>query len=134
MRSPMQKITGTFEVNLSPLDFNHDSANDIKLSRLNIDKTFNGDLSASSKGEMISAVTTVKGSAGYVALEQVTGQLLGKEGSFVLMHYGTMDQGKQKLILEVVPDSGTGELEGLKGQMQIIIKDGQHFYEFVFEL
>ena len=134
MKSPKQKITGTFEVKMSPLEYNHASVNDIKLSRFNLDKAFHGDLEATSKGEMISAVTTVKGSAGYVALEQVSGQLLGKEGSFVLMHYGTMDKGAQKLILEVVPDSATGELTGLKGEMQIIIKDGQHFYEFVFEL
>lgn len=134
MRSTVQKISGTFEVNLTPLDYNHQSVNDVKLSRLNLDKSFHGDLEATSKGEMISAVTTVKGSAGYVALEQVSGKLLGKEGSFVLMHYGTMDKGQQKLILEVVPDSGTDDLTGLKGQMQIIIKDGQHHYEFVFEL
>jgi len=51
---------------------------------MSIDKQFNGDLEATSKGEMLSAMTDVKGSAGYVAIERVSGTLHGRGGTFVL--------------------------------------------------
>jgi hypothetical protein len=128
------KITGKFDVTLSPLDFYAKGENGVNLGRMSIDKSFHGELEATSKGEMLSAMTSTKGSAGYVAIEQVIGSLLGKKGSFVLQHFGTMDKGKDRLVLEVVPDSGTGELTGLAGTMSINIEDGQHFYEFEYEL
>ena len=106
----------------------------VNLGRMSIDKQFKGALEAISKGEMLSAMTSVKGSAGYVAIEQVTGVLSGKKGSFVLQHFGTMRQGSDRLILEVVPDSGSGELTGLTGTMAIKIEDAQHLYEFKYEL
>lgn len=106
----------------------------VQLARFALDKTYEGDLSASSQGEMLSAMTTVQGSAGYVAIEQVTGTLNGKQGSFVLQHFGTMRQGDSYLKLEVVPDSGSGELQGLTGTMGIRIEDGQHFYDFEYKI
>ena len=127
------KITGEFEVSLSPIDFSLEGKNGINFGRMLLDKKFHGELEATSKGEMLSAMTPVKGSAGYVAMEHVEGTLKGKEGSFVLQHFGTMDKGKNNLILEVVPDSGTGRLTGLSGKMAIIIKDGKHFYEIEYE-
>jgi|TARA_R100000963_G_C4644103_1_gene107894 hypothetical protein len=128
------KVTGKFEVKLNPIDGYAEGKGGITLNRMSIDKTFHGDLDATSKGEMLSAMTPVKGSAGYVAMEQVTGKLSGKRGGFVLQHFGIMDKGNDRLVLEVVPDSGTDELEGLTGKMSINIKDGKHFYEFEYEL
>ncbi len=128
------KISGEFEVGLKPIDSYAQGTDGISIGRMSIDKTFFGELEATSKGEMLSAMTSVKGSAGYVALEQVTGTLSGSKGSFVLQHFGTMTKTESKLILEVVPDSGTGELVGLTGIMNIIIKDKKHFYEFEYEL
>lgn len=128
------KVNGEFEVNLTPLDYTHPAKNGISLGRMSIDKTFRGALEAESKGEMISAMTTTKGSAGYVAIEQVSGKLEGKSGSFVLQHFGTMKEGKDRLILEVVPDSGTDELKGISGKMAIKIENGKHFYEFEYKL
>lgn len=127
-------ISGTFQIKLQPIDFSTQGQDGINFGRLSIDKTFSGELEAISKGEMLSAMTTVKGSAGYVAIEQVTGTLSGKQGSFVLQHFGTMNRGQDYLLLEVVPDSGAGELIGLSGKMQIKIENGQHFYEFDYEL
>lgn len=106
----------------------------ISLGRMSIDKTFYGELEASSKGEMLSAMTPIQGSTGYVAIEQVTGSLSGMQGSFVLQHFWTMNKGKDQLILEVVPDSGSGELSGLTGEMSIKIEEGQHYYHFEYEL
>jgi hypothetical protein len=128
------KITGSFSPTLSPLETYADGQHGMKLSRMSIDKTFEGELSAKSKGEMLSAMTTEKGSAGYVAIEQVEGTLSGKKGSFILQHYGIMNKGDQRLILKVVPGSGTGELKGLTGSMAIIIEEGKHSYEFEYEL
>jgi len=79
-------------------------------------------------------MTPTQGSAGYVAIEQVNGMLAGKKGGFVLQHFGTMDRGKNRLILEVIPDSGSGELAGLSGSMTITIEDGKHYYEFEYNL
>ena len=128
------KITGKFEVELKPLEIYAQGNDEINLGRMSIDKTFSGELEARSRGEMLTAMTPVKGSAGYVAIEQVSGSLSGKRGSFVLQHFGTMDRGSDRLLLEVVPDSGTGQLSGLSGEMAIRIEDGQHYYDFEFEL
>ncbi|MAO66002.1 MAG: hypothetical protein CL666_13490 [Balneola sp.] len=127
------KISGEFNVDLNPIEAYAEGENGISLNRMSIDKTFHGELDATSKGEMLSARTPVKGSAGYVAIEQVSGALSGKKGSFVLQHFGTMDKGKDRLILEVIPDSGTDELKGLSGKMAIIIEEGKHFYEFEYQ-
>lgn len=128
------KVSGEFQVKLEPMDFSAQGAEGITLGRMSIDKTFSGALDATSKGEMLSAMTPTEGSAGYVAIEQVTGSLSGKKGSFVLQHFGTMNRGKNRLVLEVVPDSGSGELTGLSGTMLIKIESGKHFYEFEYEL
>lgn len=128
------KAVGEFEVALNPMDPYAQGFGGNTLGRLSIDKRFTGDLDAASKGEMLSAMTPVKGSAGYVAIEQVSGSLSGKTGGFVLQHFGTMSRGQDRLVLEVVPDSGTGELAGLAGKMTINIEGGQHCYEFEYEL
>jgi hypothetical protein len=101
---------------------------------MSIDKQFHGDLEGTSKGEMLAARGGVEGSAGYVALEQVTGSLHGRTGTFYLQHSGTMDRGAPTLAVTVVPDSGTGELTGLTGKMNIIIEGGAHRYEFDYTL
>jgi hypothetical protein len=124
----MTTATGIFEVKLSPQS--EDKSNGVAVGRFAIDKQFHGDLEAQSKGEMLSALTEVKGSAGYVAIERVTGKLHGSSGSFVLQHNGVMTRGAQQLTVSVVPDSGTGQLLGLTGSMTIKITDGKHSYEF----
>lgn len=120
------RASGTFEVKLSPQ--NEDSP----LSRMIIDKQFHGDLEGTSQGQMLSAVTAVTGSAGYVAIEQFTGTLAGRTGSFILQHHGLMNRGTPQLTITVVPDSGTGGLTGISGMMSIEIADGQHSYKFEY--
>lgn len=127
-------ITGKFDVKLEPLEGYSSGIEGVKLGRMSINKVFHGELSASSKGEMLSALSPVKDSAGYVALEQVSGELIGKKGTFVLQHYGRMQSSGKSLTVEVVPDSGTGELLGLKGEMEIRIEDGKHYYDFNFDI
>ena len=135
--APRQKenlmhATGPFEVKLTPQTPEPDE--DAQIARILIDKQFHGDLEATSKVHMLAFQSAVKGSAGYVALEKVTGRLHGKSGTFVLQHSGTMNRGAQELALTVVPDSGTGELEGLSGTMAIDIEGGKHSYRFDYSL
>lgn len=125
-------ISGELQVQLQPMEPYAAGSDGVSLGRMSIEKTFSGALEATSKGEMLSAFTATKGSAGYVAIEQVVGSLSGQKGSFVLQHYGTMNRGKDYLLLEVVPDSGAGELRGISGKMLIKIENGKHFYEFEY--
>jgi hypothetical protein len=102
---------------------------------MTIDKRFHGDLEAVSRGQMLATTTAVQGSAGYVAMEQVSGTLHGRTGTFVLQHTGTMTRGVPQLSVTVVPDSGTGELVGLSGRMEIkIAEGGKHSYELEYSL
>ena len=129
----MPQATGTFDVKLAPQTLANADAGPL-MGRLSINKTFSGDLQATSQGEMLSAGTAVKGSAGYVAMERVTGTLHGKSGSFVLQHSGTMNRGAPQLTVSVVPDSGTDELTGLSGTLGIQIADGRHSYVMDYEI
>lgn len=129
----MQAV-GTFEVNLQPLDSYAEGGGGITFSRMSIDKTFSGDLEGTSQGEMLSVLTDVQGSAGYVAIEQVSAVLRGKFGTFALQHFGIMDRGQSRLILEVIPESGSGELSSLTGTMTIDQSGGRHKYVFDYVL
>jgi hypothetical protein len=100
---------------------------------MSIDKTYQGDLVAAGRGEMLAFRSSIKGSAGYVAIESVTGSLKGRKGSFVLQHGSIMTRGVPEQSITVVPDSGTEELEGLSGTMTIVIIDGKHSYQFDYE-
>lgn len=133
MESVVAHAKGPFDVKVVPVTTDEDAAG-TSLGRLSLDKQFHGDLEATSTGEMLSAGTSVKGSAGYVAIERVTGSLQGRTGTFILQHNGTMTRGAPHLTITVVPDSGTGELEGLTGTMAIEITHGKHSYDFEYTL
>src|SRR6185295_13609405 len=100
------RASGTFDVKLGPqlVDDNAGGA----FGRMSIDKQFHGDLEGTSKGQMLTASTSIKDSAGYVAIEWITGTLNGRSGTFALQHSGTMTRGAPQLTITVVPDSGTG--------------------------
>jgi Protein of unknown function (DUF3224) len=128
-----RRATGPFEVKLNPQSaYNADPA--AMVARMSIDKQFHGDLEATSKGEMLTAGSGVKGSAAYVAIERVTGNLGGRAGSFALQHTGIMSRGVPSLVITVVPDSGVDGLEGLTGTMSIEIANGKHSYVLDYEL
>ena len=121
---------GPFEVKLTPQPQGEDAV----LGRLALDKAFHGDLEATSKGQMLAFSSSVKGSAGYVAMEQVVGTLHGRQGTFVLQHSGTMTRGNGELAITVVPDSGTEELSNLSGTMRIDLNAGKHAYVFEYTI
>ncbi len=130
-----QLAKGPFQVKLAPQKADNPQAEGSGHGRMSLDKQFHGELEATSQGEMLSFMSSTKGSAGYVAIEKVTGTLGGRRGSFVLQHSGTMNRGEPLLTITVVPDSGTGELTELSGSMKIIIApDGAHAYEMAYTL
>jgi hypothetical protein len=123
------RATGQFDVKVTPAPETTPG-----IARLTLDKQFHGALEATSKGEML-ASGGAQGTGGYVAMEVVTGKLAGRSGSFALQHTGTMINNDYKLIVVVVPGSGTGELAGLDGTIQILIEPGgKHSYDFNYTL
>ena len=123
---------GTFDVKMAPQT--DDKVGDPTVGRMALDKQFHGDLEGTSKGQMLAVSTDVPESAGYVAMERVNGTLHGRKGTFALQHNGVMTRGEPELSITVVPDSGTGELAELAGNMTIDIVDGKHFYELEYIL
>jgi hypothetical protein len=121
---------GTFTVDIRPLT----PAPAEGLGRFSSIKQIHGDLEATSVGEMFSAGDPKQGTAGYVAMEVVTGTLGGRRGSFALQHFATMDASGQKMQIVVAPGSGTGELKGIAGTFTIHIENGQHSYDFDYTL
>lgn len=126
------KASGTFDVNLTPQE--DSAAADSGITRLLIEKRFHGDLVGESRGQMLSSITPVSGSAGYVAQERVRGTLNGRSGEFTLQHSGLLARGAPALTVTVVPDSATGELAGLRGQLQITVTPDEHRYDFEYTL
>ncbi len=127
--SKVTRAKGTFDVKLSPLTKDNETP---AIDRMSIDKKFHGDIQGTSRGEMLSILTATEGSAGYVAIERVSGTIDGRTGTFDLQHHGIMNRGAPQLSITVVPDSGSGELKGISGRMNIDIADGKHSYDFEY--
>ena len=124
---------GSFEVKVTtepPIE----DIDGVTIARTTVDKTFAGPLDATSKVHMLGVQTKVKGSAAYAAVERVQGALEGRRGSFVVVHAASMQGGKFELRLPIAPDSGTGELSGIAGQMTIEIVEGKHLYTIDYRL
>jgi uncharacterized protein DUF3224 len=119
---------GTFEIQF--VNGPEEKIEGVSLGKRSADKQYSGDIEGSAKGEMLAALTNIKTSAGYVAIERVVGTLHGRKGTFLLQHAATMSGTMRDLSVTVVPDSGTGELVGISGKMMIHIIDGKHSYEF----
>lgn len=130
----MQQVKGTFDVRRTGQSSIDDAGEGANMARIRLEKVFHGALDATSVVEMTSVGTAIQGSAAYVAIEYVSGRLDGRIGAFALQHAGTMKRGAPALSVTVVPDSGTGELQGLVGSLAIDIVEGQHHYTFDFEL
>lgn len=133
LRGWQMQAKGTFDITMTP-QAPAEGIAAAQLGRMTLDKRYQGDLEATSLGEMLAAGTAVDGSAGYVAMERVQGRLHGREGGFVLLHRGVMDRGRPDLQVQVVPDSGTGDLVGLSGTLTIAIEQGRHHYSLDYRL
>jgi len=130
----MPRATGPFEVSLKPLPVENQPGDGTSLGRMSIEKQYHGELEGTGTGQMLTGGTAIRTSAGYVAIEQVTGSLKGRKGSFILQHTGTMNRGVPSLAIMVVPDSGSEQLEGINGTMSIKIEAGKHSYQLDYTL
>lgn len=127
------RAAGSFTVSMHPAAPT-ERAGSTTLGRMLLHKEYGGELVATGKGEMLTAVTDTKGSASYVAIEQITGVLQGRAGSFVVHHAGTMSGGVDRLSIAIVPDSGTEQLTGIAGELTLRVVDGEHRYELLYSL
>jgi len=127
----MHHAKGTFEVKVTP---QQNLTGDATQGHLLLEKQLQGDLTGTSRGQMLAANNAIEGSGGYVAIERITGTLQGRSGSFVLQHVGHMGRGQMQLTITVLPDSGTEQLQGLTGTLRIRIEQGQHYYELDYDL
>ncbi|WP_229421822.1 DUF3224 domain-containing protein [Massilia aquatica] len=125
--------SGPFEITIIPAG-TPEKEGRTATARMALDKRYAGELAASGEGTMLTAVSDVKGSAAYVAIERVSGTLAGRTGSFVLQHAGTMRGGTSQATITIVPDSGTGELSGISGSLALSVVDGKHFYALEYTL
>ena len=123
---------GTFDLTVSG-DPPYDTVDRVALSRASFEKVFSGTLTGTSVVHMLGCNTGVERSAGYVAMERIRGSLDGREGTFCALHIGVMDRGTRGLTIRIVPDSGTGALRGIRGEMDIRIEDNQHHYRIEYE-
>lgn len=128
----MTHAAGTFDVKITPQK--DEGVGHASIARMGIDKQYHGDLEGTGLGQMLANMGEVKDSGAYVAIEYVTGTLQGKRGSFAVHHLGVMDRGAQRLVITVIPDSGTGDFVGITGTMTIEIKGGTHYYTFDYTL
>ena len=128
-----QQVKGEFEVNRT-VEPTCDMGDGLTIGHYRFDKHFRGELEATSVVHMLAVGTDMPGSAAYVAIERLAGALQGRTGTFFLQHNGVMDRGAASLSLTIVPDSGTGDLQGITGHMAIDITDGKHFYTLDYAL
>jgi hypothetical protein len=130
----MSHAKGTFDVELMPQKPDNAPARAAGVQRIAIEKQFRGDLLGTSSAEMLASGDGTTSGA-YVAIEKFTGKLHDRSGSFVLVHRALMSRGvPEGWSIEVVPDSGTDELQGINGQLTIRIEGKQHFYELEYSL
>jgi len=127
------RVTGSFSVKMIPQEPS-ETTKETAIGRMSLEKRYEGELAGVGRGEMLTVHGAVEGSAGYVAIERFLGTLQGRAGGFALQHNGIMNRGEPSLSVVVVPDSGSGELVGLTGRMILSNNDGEHAYEFEYEL
>lgn len=125
---------GTFEVIMDKADPGFSGTGGVSIGKMHLRKTYNGDLEGESQGEMLTTMTKIPGSAGYIALEQFIGKLRDQKGGFVLQHWGVMSEKGERLVLEIVPGSGSGDLKGISGSMEIIREGEEHIYRLQYEI
>lgn len=131
-QTAMRQAKGSFDVSTKPVE--QDKAEGSILGRFSLDKTYHGALDATGKGEMLTVGTDVPGSAAYVATERVVGTLDGKAGSFALVHRGAMRGKDVSMVIDIVPDSGSGALKGITGRLVISVVEGKHQYALDYAL
>lgn len=92
----------------------HESKDATKMSRVSAVVSYRGDLEGEGRVEYLMSYRE-DGSATFLGMERISGGLAGYEGSFVVQHVGTFEEGTAKSTFSVIPGSGSGKLEKLRG-------------------
>ena len=127
-------VKGEFSIKLTPLDATLGAVDKPKYGRSRIEKEYKGELKATGLGEMLTVRTSAPNSAGYVAVERIEGSIQGREGSFVVQHIGVFNRGASSLRIDIVPDSGTGDLVSIAGTLSIRNEGSRHYYDLEYSL
>jgi hypothetical protein len=117
----MTELRATFEVQdweEQPFDEADGAA---KLTRASVSKTYAGDITGRSVTEWLMAYSP-DGSAAFVGIERITGSLGDRDGSIVVRHVGTYEDGAATAELEVL--SGTGDLAAIGGRGELVADPG----------
>lgn len=132
----MMHAIGTFDVKTTAQAQTSAVNGMLATGRFALEKKFVGEMQGDAIGVMLSVGSPKPGeAAAYVAIDQFTGTVNGKKGSFALTHRATMTkQGRTVLEIQVVPDSGRGELQGISGTLVIDAREGVHHYDFSYSL
>lgn len=108
------------------------SENGPKLNRASVKQTYSGSLDAKSTLEYL-MTTFEDGRSSFIGIEEIIGELEGKSGSFLLNHTGTHEDDVAKSTFEIIPNSGTGELEGISGSGHYEATHDQSTFRLFFE-
>ena len=112
----------------------YDEASGASLARTRVTKTFRGEIEGTSTAELLMA-NARNGSMAYVGFERITATIHGRSGSFILHHNAVASAEGQSASWTILPHSGTGELESLRGQATITIEpDGGHTFTLDYDL
>lgn len=129
----MTRAVAPFTLDVTSFEQPYATRDGVDYARAHFDKTFHGDLEASSSVEML--FVTAEAGRGYVALETIDGSLGGRTGTFALLHCGTMAGDDVWATWPIVAGSGTGGLAGITGEARIdIADDGAHTLVLDYEL
>ena len=127
------RATGAFDIDVwEPQPY--DEAEGATLTRTRVTKTFHGEIEGTSVAELLMA-TARNGSMAYVGFERISGSIHGHAGTFVLHHNATASRDEQSATWTILANSGTGELESLRGEAQIINEPGgKHTFILDYDL
>jgi len=133
MIAGMSTTTGRFDLTRWDEDTYHDE-HGVRLVAVSVAKAFEGGISGTSTARLLQALAK-EGAAAYVGIEHVSAAVDGRSGTFLLQHCAVASDTGRQLTVEVVPNSGSGQLAGISGELTITVSpEGEHTYSFTYEL
>ena len=105
-----------------------------RMTRASVSKSYKGEMEGEGKLEYLMAYSH-DGSASFVGIERFAGRVGDKQGNFVFQHVGMFRNGVAESTWSVVPDSGGGDLQGLRGEVNVALGHAKPYpIEFSYEL
>jgi len=111
----MTNATGTFEITGMSEDAYREVEGGVRLTRAKGTQRFTGDIEGDGSVEWLMCYSP-DGTARFLGLQEITGSIGGRAGSFVVEATGDHDGMRSKGTWSVIPGSGTGALAGISGE------------------